>query len=293
MSHKDKLFRFLVAQAPVRGEYLHIDETLRAITAKQPYPLPVRILLGEALAAASLLSATLKFDGALTLQVQGNGPVPLLVVQASSLRTLRGMAKWREEALAGDFSALLGNGQLVVTVEAAQGRERYQSIVPLGGASLAAALDHYFRQSEQLDTRLWISSDGECAAGLLLQQLPEKDYPDDDAWQRLCLLTETVSDRELLELDTETLLQRLYHQETLRLFDPDTVTFLCTCSRGKVEETLRSLGYDEVQASLREQEQPVLSVECSFCNHSYRFDAVDIERIFATSPAPDLPPTRH
>ncbi len=291
MNFRDQLYRFLLEQTPVRGEYIHIDRTLHEILKHVDYPEPVRALLAEAVTAATLLGATLKFEGSLTLQVQGNGPVNLLVVQVSSARTVRGMAKWQGEIQEAGFRELLADSRLIMTIEPESDQERYQSIIDANADSLARALENYFIQSEQIATRLWLASNGEQAGGLLLQALPEAGSDDEDVWDRAVQLADTVTEQELLTLSPEDLLHRLYHQESVRLFDPEPVSFRCTCSREKITNTLKNLGYDELQDMLRESGE--IHVDCSFCNHPYDFDRVDIEKIFAATVSPDIPPLRH
>jgi molecular chaperone Hsp33 len=252
----------------------------------------VRGLLGEAIAASVLLSATLKLEGSLILQAQSEGPVTLLVAQVSAERRLRGLAAWKDEARCGPLPSLLRAGRIVITVEPRLGRERYQSIVDLDGETLSVALDRYFEQSEQLPTRLWLAADGKQTAGLLLQEMPfaEPLRPrDPDAWNRAVRLAATLSQDELLQLPAEELLRRLYHEEVVRVFDPEPVRFHCSCSRQRIESVLLGLGYREMQETLRECD-PV-EVTCEFCNQRYAFDAVDIEALFAGAHPMDV--TRH
>jgi len=289
----DSLRRFVIERSDVRGELVRLDASWRAIAARRPYPPPVRTLLGEAAAAAVLLAATVKVpEGAVTLQAQGSGPVPLLVVQATGRRTLRGLAHWREplprKATPG---ALLGDGRLVVTLDPGEaGRERYQGIVPLAGPTLAACIEGYFARSEQLPTRLWLAAAEDRAAGLLLQRMPGRGG-DPDAWERAVHLAATVTPAELLGLPAETLLHRLYHQEDVRLYGREPVAFRCGCSRARIEEMLRRLGPDEARAILAEEGRIV--VDCEFCGQRYELDAVDVERIFAAAGQPEVPATRH
>jgi len=287
---RDSLHRFVFEHTNVRGELVHLDATWQAILERHAYPEPVRELLGQAMAAAALLSATIKISGSLTLQLQGSGPVNLLVVQAGANRTLRGLAHWEGDLASGDFRRLVGDARIALTIDPGEGGDRYQGIVAAEGASLAASLEDYFARSEQLATRLWLAADGQRAAGMLLQQLPGSTE-DADAWNRDVHLGETVTDAELLGLPTRELLRRLYHEEDVRLFEPEPVSFRCSCSRERIESVLRGLGYDEVQDIL--QEQGSIKVNCEFCNQAYEFDAVDAERLFAASDQPEVPQTRH
>jgi len=286
----DTLNRFILETTNVRGEWVHLDATWQALLERYAYPPVVRDLLGQALAAVALLSATIKFDGSLILQVTGSGPVNLLVVQASGHGTVRGLARWQSEVPAGDLAAQFGDGRMVMTIDPGQGRERYQGIVPLEGASLSAALEGYFTRSEQLPTRLWLAADGQRAAGLLLQALPGEDR-DPDAFHRAVTLADTLKDQELLELPVQTLLHRLYHEEDVRLLDGSPVSFRCGCSRERVGEMLRNLGRPEVDSILEDEGR--VEVNCEFCNAGYRFDAVDVEQLFTEGEPPPGSRTRH
>lgn len=291
MSDSDSLWRFLFESTGIRGTLVHLDASWRAVLDTHAYPESVRDLLGEALAGVSLLAATLKFDGALILQIQGEGPLRTLVAQATSARTLRGLARWnpeREVPANGALRERFGAGQLVLTIETANS-EPYQGIVAIEGERLAEAIEHYFSGSEQLPTRLWLGASGERAAGLLLQRLPGTETHDED-WSRIGQLAATLTPEELLSLPTQTLLHRLFHEETVRLFDPEPLAFRCGCSRARIEETARLLGTEEIESILAEQGE--LRVTCEFCNREYQFDPVDARAIFAdlAHPASD---TRH
>jgi len=289
MSDTDALHRFLFDGTEVRGELVHLDASWRAVLGRHPYPDTVRGPLGESLAATVLLTGTLKFDGALILQVQGEGPLRTLVAQATHAGTLRGLARWEGEVPAGDLAQVFGQGRLVLTLEPAEG-ERYQGIVPLLGTDLADALETYFRTSEQLGTRLGLAAGPERAAGLLLQRLPGGDGDDDD-WSRITTLADTLTPAELTGLPVETLLHRLFHEEALRLFEPEPMAFRCTCSRVRIEDTLRALGQAEVEATLAEQD--LVEVSCEFCNRVYRWDRVDAGQIFTDATRHGPPAARH
>lgn len=288
MSDADTLQRFLFDGTDVRGELVHLDASWRAVLERHPYPATVLSLLGEALAATVLLTGTLKFAGALIVQVQGTGPLRTLVAQATHGRTIRGLARWEGEVPAGDLTRVFGPGRLVLTLEP-EGGERYQGVVPLEGANLAHALEGYFGASEQLATRLWLAATPERAVGLMLQQLPGHSAEGDD-WTRVVTLADTLRPAELIDLPSETLLHRLFHEENLRLFEPEPVAFRCTCSRGRIEETLRTLGQDEVESIL--EDQGVIEVNCEFCNRAYQWDRVDARALFAGNHHP-TPAGRH
>jgi molecular chaperone Hsp33 len=292
MSSRDSdcLHRFVFEDTDVRGELVHLDASWRAVLERQDYPPPVRELLGEAMAAAVLLSATVKINGSLHLQVQGDGPVRLLLVEVTAQRTLRGLARWSGEVVAGGLGAQVGTARLMLTIDPGEGRERYQGVVAVERDSLAATLEDYFERSEQLATRLWLAASEQRASGMLLQRLPGRSGDDED-WNRDVLLGETVSANELLELTARELLQRLFHQEDLRLFEAEPISFRCSCSAERIESMLRGLGYAEVRDILEEQGE--VNVNCEFCRQVYAYDAVDVERLFAAADQPEVPPTRH
>lgn len=289
----DSLQCFLIENSDVRGELVRLDRTWQTILARHDYPPRLRELLGEISAATALLGSTLKFDGSLIVQMQGNGPVRLLVVECSATGAMRATAKWRGVPEHGSLRDLVGDGKLVITIDPRKGRERYQGIVAIEGDSVAAALERYLQQSEQLATRLWLATSENTAAGLLLQRLPSAK-PYDDAgenWNRVVTLADTVTGGELLRLNQRELLYRLFHEEDVRVFDPVPLHFACSCSRERVVRALRIVGYDELQQVLREQGS--LSVDCEFCNEHYEFDKVDVEQVFAAAVTTEAAPTQH
>jgi molecular chaperone Hsp33 len=289
--------RFLFDDTDVRGEMVVLSETYAQVLAKHPYPLPVAQLLGELLAAASLLVGTLKFEGLMILQARSSGPVPLLMVECSSEGGLRGIARYDAEQIAADalLADLMPDGILAITVEPKSG-QRYQSLVDLDGATLADCLSNYFATSEQLPTRFWLCADGQRARGLLLQQLPADRLTDPEAreasWQHVTTLADTLKTEELLGLDNPTLLHRLYHEEPLRLFDPRILQFRCSCSRERSANALVSLGQSDAEQLLGENAGSVV-IDCQFCNHRYAFDAADIAQLFAGGGSQAPSDTRH
>ncbi|MDE2235355.1 MAG: Hsp33 family molecular chaperone HslO [Gammaproteobacteria bacterium] len=289
MPEHDSLRRFIFEQLPVQGRHVHLDASWQAVLERQHYPVPVRSLLGQAMAATALMSATLKFDGVVTLQIRGNGPVHLLVVQCTSRMILRGLARWHGELPGADLGSLLADGRLAITIEPSKG-ERYQGIVPLEGETLAACLESYFLRSEQLPTRMWLTADNECAAGMLLQMMPARQK-DPDAWQHVTLLADTLNQEELKMLSAQPLLQRLYHEDDVRLFEATPVAFRCQCSRARIEVTLRSLGADELQGIL--VEQGGVHVDCEFCGRGYDFDKVDVKALLSVNSLVHTTDSRH
>ena len=292
MSTTDTLTRFLFEHAPVRGELVSLDATWREVLRHADYPLPLQTLLGELMAAAALLTAILKFDGSMILQMRGNGAVKLVVVEATSQRTLRATAKWDGAVPDGALEALLGEGNFVITLDqSANGKPAYQGIVPLLGASVAEVLEHYMQSSEQLDTQISLATNDQRAAGMLIQRLPGVEARDADGWNRARLLAATLKPEELLGLPAETILHRLFVEEDLRVFEGERVSFSCTCSRERVGDMLKMLGQDEVESVLAERGE--IEVRCEFCNRMYRFDAVDAAQLFVAVPPVQAPPIQH
>ncbi len=295
----DQLQRFLFEQASVRGELVQLDAAWQAVLERHEYPEAVREPLGQMIVASVLLAATMKFDGSMTLQVRGNGPITMLVVDCSPrhggdeegpLYHVRGMALWEGDVPDGDLASRFGDGNLAITIDPGPGSKRYQGIVALTGHSIADAIDDYLERSEQLSTRMWLTADGKRAAGMLLQKLPAGKEDGED-WNRLSMLASTITDSELLELDQQELIHRLFHEEDVRLFDFQPVAFHCNCTRERVADVLRSLGHDEVMDIIRSEGK--VDAGCRFCNRHYNFDAVDAEQLFAELPQPEGGITRH
>jgi len=287
----DSLQRFIFEHAPIRGEMVQLAATWQAVTERHDYPAPLRQVLGELMAAGALLAATLKFEGTMILQLHGSGPVKLIVVECSSGHAMRSTAKWDGDIPEGNLRTLLGNGRFAISLVPESGQQSYQGVVDLNADSIAAALEHYMATSEQIATRIWLASDDNRSAGLLLQKLPERESADDDAWPRAEHLASTVKPEELLGLEPQQLLHRLFHEEDLRVFEPRPVFFRCSCSRDRVVGMLRMLGRDEVRGVIAERGE--VEVHCEFCNRRYAFDAVDSEAIFAADIAAAAARTRH
>lgn len=289
----DQIQRFLFDDTNVRGEIVTLETAYADVLGKQAYPPAVARQLGELLAAVALLTETVKLDGTLSIEVRGQGPLTLLMAESNPGGELRAIARLDDDAplpaADASFKTLIGDGQIVITIDPREGN-RYQGIVALDGDTLAMCLEAYFERSEQLATRLWLAGDGQRAAGLLLQQLPDDgSNRDPDAWDRLVSLASTVSQQELLQLEQRDLLYRLYHEETARIFDPKALRFGCTCSRERIVSALLSLGEVELRDILKEQQ--ALDTQCHFCNTRYHFSAAEIEALIDS---PDSPtPTLH
>jgi molecular chaperone Hsp33 len=273
MIEQDFLRRFLFEELGVRGEWVNLTTSWQAAKQHQHLSAVEQQLLGQALVAVVMLSATIKFTGSMILQAQGDGDITTLVAQSTDERKIRGLLRSRGEVIAGSLESMFGQGRLVLTIDSGNAKP-YQGIVPLQGEQLATALESYFEQSEQLNTRLWLFANDTHAAGLLLQELPAQAGDEAD-WQRIEMLANTITEAELLELDCETLLYRLFHEEKVRLFDAEAVEFECSCSRQKIEKTLRAMGREELEELLKERGS--VEVICEFCSEHYQFDKVDVE----------------
>ena len=275
----DQICRFMFDDYPVRGERVQLEQSLQDVLASADYPEAVQQLLGEFMAAASLLSETLKFEGSLTVQARSDGEIALIMAEADDKQNLRAIARSELPPISRDFQSLLKDGNLCITIDPKQG-SRYQGIVELGSENLAAAIGTYFQQSEQLRTQFWLHSDGKQAAGFMLQELPsqESQAVREQHWEHLCHLASTLEPEELYTLDNETLLYRLYHEETVRLFPSDPVRFHCSCSPARVGKALMAVGADEISQILAEDGQ--IEVNCEFCNQAYQFDDLAISELF-------------
>ena len=288
MHDRDCLHRFVFEHYPIRGHLVHLDAAWRALIEHREYPDAIRDLLGEAVAASLLLAGTIKFDGVLSLQLQGDGPVHLVLAQCTSGLGVRGLARHRGppvDPAADGVGALIGEGNLTVTLETDDAAQRYQGIVPIGGARLADSLQVYFQNSEQLPTRLWLHADASGVSGMLLQRLGERHEEGgasaaeiDDAWRRVQLIGDTLTPEELATLKDAEILHRLFNEDDVRLFEPSPVYFRCRCSRERVAGMLQGLGETETRSILAERGE--VEVRCDFCNRAYLFDAVDVAQLF-------------
>jgi molecular chaperone Hsp33 len=288
----DRLLKFLFRGAPVRGELVRVSDAWREMTLHHHYPAPVKRLLGEMVAAAALLASNIKFNGALVMQIHGDGPVKLLVVECQPDLALRATAKLGDESV--DERATMrelinrsGRGRFAITLDPRDplpGQRPYQGVVPLDGESMADVIEAYMRQSEQLETKLVLAADDEASAGLLLQRLPDhggsETVIDEDAWDRATTLGATLRSEELLRLTPENVARRLYGQEQLDHQATLAPRFACTCSRERIGRMLNPLGRDEVDSIIEELD--TVTVTCDFCNRQYSFDVVDVAQLFAS-----------
>lgn len=291
----DLLHKFIFDNTDIRGEIVTLHQSLDDMLANQSYHDSVKRLLGEFIAAAALLSSTLKFDGTLTLQARGDGPLQLIMAEASNQgsnhkKQLRGIAKLNDSSPDDSnidnlvsytgLPNLIGKGVLTITIDPTKGN-RYQGIVPLEEPSLADCLQQYFAQSEQLPTRLWLASDGKTATGLLLQQLPQQEADhqvNQDAWSNRVQLANTTTLEELLTLSHGELLTRLFHEEGVRVFEPIPFSFGCSCSKERSSQALKHIGKADAEALLAEQ--GTIIVNCEFCGFEYQYHKDDIDALF-------------
>ncbi|MBV7535805.1 Hsp33 family molecular chaperone HslO [Duganella sp. sic0402] len=296
---QDTLQKFIFDNAAVRGELIDISATWREVLKRHDYPAPVKKVLGHMTAAAALLSANLKFNGSIVMQIHGDGPVNLLVVECDAELRLRATAKLVTGATVPDDATLTtllnaqGKGRFVITLDPLDkvpGQQPYQGIVPLDGDDVATVIENYMLRSEQLDTKLWLAADDHVSRGLLLQKLPyhggkaeATPLSEEDAletWNRAVMLGSTLKEKELLETGIDVLIQRLFWEETIRVFDPLHPQFHCSCTREKVGNMLKMLGREEVESVIAELGQ--VAVNCDFCGQHYAYDKVDCAQLFAS-----------
>jgi molecular chaperone Hsp33 len=290
MKDQDQSRRFLFEQSPIRGRHVSLDTSWQKILSQSEAEGYASILLGQALTAVTLLVDTLKIDGSVILQIRGTGPIHLLVAEATSDNTIRGIVRQSQD-LNGETSMqkIFGTDKLIITIKNGIG-EPHQGIVLLTGDNLASALQAYFEQSEQLPTRFWLASNQQTATGLMLQKLPEQAL-DSDSWNRVLHLAATTTEQELLDLRLESLLHRLFHEDDLRLFESCKINFACSCSPQRTRDMLISLGKDEVEDIMKKQKE--VTITCEFCNAQYRFDKVDLRQLVLNQDYVSPSPTKH
>ncbi|WP_105199999.1 MULTISPECIES: Hsp33 family molecular chaperone HslO [unclassified Pseudoalteromonas] len=279
---QDLLYRYIFEQLDVRGELVQVSDAFTQMVVGRDYPDPVKKLLGELFVTTSLLTATLKFQGHINVQIQGDGPVKFAAINGDHEQNMRGVARMQGEIKSDNLLELMGKGHMIITITPVKG-ERYQGIVPLEHDTLAKCVEQYFAQSEQLRTRLWFATDvtegQERAAGLFLQVLPVHQGEKSEAdFSHLETLSDTVTNDELLNLDAHTVLTRLYHEDNPQLFEPQPIRFKCTCSREKTMDALVNIGQEELLADVHQNGEIVIS--CHYCLTDYRFNEEQIKAIF-------------
>lgn len=283
MTHSDVLNRYLFDDFHVRGELVQLTSSYQSIIKNHQYPQGVRQLLGELLATTCLLTATLKFEGEITVQIQGDGPVGYMAVNGDNQQKMRGIARLQDkDTTAQGVFDLIGKGTMVITIRPEQG-EAYQGVVALEHDTLAACMEHYFEVSEQIATKIWLFHDDENlrVAGSLVQLLPDgdgsienKDQQHHD-FEHICQLTNTIKSEEIFTLEAQALLYRLYHQEKVSLFDPQQVSYQCGCSEGKCLAAISQVEASELKSILAEQGK--VSMTCDYCLTTYDFDELALK----------------
>ncbi|WP_189454881.1 Hsp33 family molecular chaperone HslO [Cognatilysobacter bugurensis] len=290
----DRLTRFLIEGAGVRGVHVRLDDTWQQIRARADCPASAASWLGQAAAASALFTGHAKVDGRLSVQLRGQGTLRTLFAECTAAGTLRGIVQLAEDGgeVEQELSAL-HDAVLAITIENPMrgGRDpvRYQGLVALDSDTLAGAFEDYFVRSEQLPTRLLLAADENRAVGLMLQKLPG-DEGDADGWHRTSALFDTLATDELLAVPVEELTHRLFHEDGARLLDDRPLSFACSCSRSRVESMLVSLGAEEARAAV--QDDGLAQVRCEFCGENYRFDAAQIETLFSQADTELPPPNR-
>ncbi len=278
---QDYFRAFLFERLDIRGAFVQLHDAWRQMIAGRGYPAPVVGLLGEMAAVTVLIAANLKQPGRMTFQLKGEGPVGLLVLDCDAQLRLRGMARCAPDTAAAPVPALLGHGQLALTLEVPGMRHPYQSLVPLDGDTIAAVFEHYLARSEQQPARLFLAASPAVAAGLMLQKLPHADSRDPDGWNRITQLAQTLRAEELTGLPTIKLLTRVFPEEDIRVYDPRPVAHYCPRDWDKVRHMLRSLGRSECEAILAAE--GVIRIYDEICNQEYAIEAADLDSLFTTT----------
>lgn len=285
---EDVLHRFLLERAGVRGVLVRLGPAWREVAGRADYPASLRELLGQALVGSALLTGNIKLEGALSIELKSSGALRLLFTECTDQGRLRGLARWQDPLPDSLALSALPDAIMAITIGQVERGQRYQGLVDLQQPELAAALEDYFTQSEQLPARILLAADGENAVGLMLQKLPGEGghdaAHDEDGWSRVMHLTGTLGTEEMLAVAPEQLLYRLYHEESVRLFEPRPLAFGCSCTRERVESMLRSLGRAEVEAALAARDGEI-EVICEFCAQRYTFDSIDAEHLLSVTAA--------
>lgn len=280
---QDLLHRYIFEQRHVRGEIVQMSHSYNAMLENHQYPDVVKQILGELLAITSLLTATIKFEGDISIQLQGDGPLSYAVVNGNNKQQMRATAKYKDDIKPGTIPELIGSGYMVITIAPDQG-ERYQGVAALDKDSLTLCIEDYFKNSEQLRTRVWLATDTSehngKSAGMLLQILPVEAKANDD-FTHLEALTNTIKDEELLNLPAKEVLTRLYHEDNPVLFEPQEITYECGCSREKTSAAILKLSFEDAMDLIEERGD--IEITCQFCLTDYHFDAVDVEALFKDS----------
>lgn len=279
MHDTDSIQRFLFEHASIRGEIIHLNSIYQTIIQQRTYPFAVKRLLGEAMLSCALLAGSIKFEGEISLQFHGDTRLPLLLVQCDNKLNIRAFAKYQEDEADVDYNGAFLQGKMVLNINQFNQTQTYQSVVPIHSISMGDNLMHYFAQSEQIPSQVWLSVDEENAAGMLLQLMPgQNTLQREQFWEYALHIGQTITDKELFTLDNETILHRLYHETELRLYDARALHYHCRCSFEKMKQVLVVLGEEDVQQLIKEKGQ--VEIYCDFCNSGYKFDAIDVTLLF-------------
>jgi molecular chaperone Hsp33 len=279
MKESDSLQRFIFEHGNIRGEIVHLEKTYQTIMNQRNYPPMVKNLLGEAIVSCLLLASSIKFEGSLNLQFQGDERLPLLLVQCDHELNIRAFATYAEHLEIIDYATAFLQGRMVLTINQHNQTQVYQSMVPIQATSMSENLMTYFAQSEQIATRVWLAVNDDMAAGMLLQLMPGQDTAQrEQFWEYAVQLGQTVTEQELLNLDNQTLLYRLYNEEEVRVFESRAVCFKCRCNHEKMKQVITILGADEAKELLKER--GAIEINCDFCNQKYSFDSIDVTLLF-------------
>lgn len=281
--NQDSIQRFIFEKTDIRGEIVRLDKSFQTIMQQHHYPKSIFGILGQTLLASVLMSAALKYQGQFTVQFQSDAAIKLLVAKCTQDFYIRGLAQFDETLLASQRS-LLSGGQMVVTVEADNVVKPYQSVIPLTEESIASNLENYFSQSVQIPTKIWLSVNDQRAVGMLLQLLPRQTQTIEERemfWQHAVKLGETITEHELLSLDNNTILHRLYHAEEVRIFEPHSIQFRCHCSKARMDNVIRMLGKQETDEIFATKQ--VIDITCEYCNSKYSYDRIDVAAILHQS----------
>lgn len=278
MALADAVHRFTFEDLAIRGALVQLSTVVEQTSKHADYPEQIQSLLGQVLCASALMSATIKYEGRLTLQVQGQGAIRLLLAQSTNAFGLRGMARFDEELPTdAEFSALLGEGRTLINIQADKQNKPWQGVIDTQYATVAKMLEAYFKQSEQLETRLYLFSEGLKCFGLLLQQLPNESSDDSDGWDRVTQLAETLTQEEAISLSAAEIVNRLFHEETVRVYAPQDAFFNCNGCADRVETMLRKVERKELESLVADGGQ--VEVTCEFCAKQFAYDAVDLATI--------------
>lgn len=279
MESSDNLQRFIFENEEIRGEIARLEETYQTIINQRDYPPVIQKVLGEGLIACLLLVGSIKFEGELSLQFKGNDALPMMIIQCDHLLNLRAFAKFKPDLVEKDYSDAFIGGHMAFMINQPHQKDVYQSIIPITSTSMSQNLMDFFAQSDQIATQIHIAIDQNRVAGFLLQLLPGQDTAQrEDFWAYATKIGQTITDAELLQLDNEEILYRLYHETDIRLLLLKEAQFKCRCHHEKMKNLLKVLGEKEVQELIDEAGQ--IDITCDFCNQHYIFDSIDVALLF-------------